>query len=218
MLTLIGVFLGGYLIGSVPFAFLLVKRSSKIDIRQAGSGNVGGFNTFLVTRSKTLGILVGVLDGMKGLGAVLLAGYFVGPLLSIQAFSLFGAIVGHNYPLWLKFKGGRGLATAAGGLFVFGLSYTIVWCTVWAIAKRFGRDILTSNLIAIFITPLILAILPWEWVAAVLPARTDDAQFLLVAILLSLVLLARHDDILHDIWKGAAGETTNDDHSLEKKR
>lgn len=218
MLTLIGVFLGGYLIGSIPFAFLLVKRSSKIDIRQAGSGNVGSFNAFLVTRSKALGILVGVLDGMKGLGAVLLAGFFVGPLLSIHAFSLFGAIVGHNYPLWLKFKGGRGLATAAGGLFVFGLSYTIVWCTVWAIAKRFGRDILTSNLIAIFITPLILAILPWEWVAAVLPARTDDAQFLLVAILLSLVLLARHDDILRDIWKGAAGETTNDDHSLEKKR
>ena len=109
MLTLIGVFLGGYLIGSIPFAFLLVKRSSKIDIRQAGSGNVGSFNAFLVTRSKTLGVLVGVLDGIKGLVAVLLAGYLVGSLLSIQAFSLFGAIVGHNYPLWLKFKGGGDL-------------------------------------------------------------------------------------------------------------
>ncbi len=217
MLTFIAVFLGGYLVGSFPVAFLLVKRTSNIDIRQAGSGNVGSFNAFVVTRSKTLGVLVGVLDGMKGLAAVLLAGYFAEPTLSVQTFSLFGAIAGHNYPVWLKFKGGRGLATAAGGLFVFGLSYTIVWCTIWAVARGTGRDILTANLIAIFVTPLILAILPWEWVAIVLPSHTEEARFMLVTVLLSFLLLPRHDDILREIWRGGPEISGSEDHSLQDK-
>lgn len=217
MLTYIAVFVGGYLVGSIPVAYLLVKRSSNIDIREAGSGNVGSFNAFFVTRSKTLGLATGILDGAKGLAAVLLAGYFVGPILGIQAFALFGAIAGHNYPVWLRFKGGRGLATAAGGLFAFGFSYTMVWCTVWALAKKSGRDILTSNLIALFTTPLILAFVPWKWVSAILPSGTDENQFLLVAILLSLVLLARHDDILRDMWKGPRGEAEHDHQSLQDK-
>lgn len=217
MLTLITVFLGGYLIGSVPIAFLLVRRTSNIDIRHAGSGNVGSYNAFVVTRSKSLGLLVGILDGLKGLAAVLLAGLFAEPTLGVQTFSLFGAIVGHNYPVWLKFQGGRGLATAAGGLFVFGLSYTIVWCTIWAIARGAGRDILTANLISIFVTPLILAILPWEWVAMALPAHTEEARFVLVAVLLSFLLLPRHDDILREIWKGGQEVSGGDDHSLQDK-
>ncbi|MEK6565125.1 MAG: glycerol-3-phosphate acyltransferase, partial [Bacteroidota bacterium] len=105
--------LAGYLIGSIPTAFLVVKRTAGVDIRQSGSGNVGGYNAFTVTRSKSIGFVVGVLDGVKGLVAVFVAS-LTGEMVSLQMLALFGAVLGHNYPVWLRFKGGRGLATACG--------------------------------------------------------------------------------------------------------
>ncbi|MEX0601736.1 MAG: glycerol-3-phosphate acyltransferase, partial [Bacteroidota bacterium] len=136
-------FLGGYLLGSVPTAYLLVKLRSNVDIRLAESGNVGAFNAFQVTRSRWTGILVGVLDGFKGMVPVLTASA-IGASFTTTAIVLVGAVLGHNYPVWLKFKGGRGLATACGGLMVIGWAYIVVWCTTWAFAKVLKADILKA--------------------------------------------------------------------------
>jgi glycerol-3-phosphate acyltransferase PlsY len=200
--TYILVFLGGYLLGSIPVAYLIVKFAKRIDIRRAGSGNVGGFNAFFVTGSKWIGIIVGVLDAAKGFLAVLGAQLLVDSSFWILALALSSAILGHIYPLWLRFEGGRGLATTAGGLFLFGFSYTVVWCVLWLVAKLSGRDILTSNLIAIFATPLILALMPWEVVGLLLPEGTHESSFELFSVILSLLLLLRHQEVLRHIWSG----------------
>lgn len=101
----------GYAMGSVPFAFLLARRAG-IDVRVAGSGNVGAANV-LRTTGTPLGIVVMTLDIAKGAGAVFLAHLGAGTIASMAAAGS-AAIVGHIYPIWLKFHGGKGVAVAAG--------------------------------------------------------------------------------------------------------
>lgn len=206
MLTFVLIFLCGYVVGSIPIAYLIVKRKSNLDIREEGSGNVGGFNAFYVTNSKLTGIAVGVLDGVKGLVAVYGAYLLQPESFWLHVLALFGAIIGHNYPVWLKFKGGRGLSTTAGGLFILGFSYTIVWCLLWTVGRLAKRDILPSNIIAIFLTPVILGLLPWEWVDKAIAVNVDMATFLLFTSLLSMVLLVGHVDVLKDLWKRSTRE------------
>jgi glycerol-3-phosphate acyltransferase PlsY len=105
----------GYALGSVPFAFLLARRAG-IDVRVAGSGNVGAANV-LRTASAPLGIATVVLDVSKGAAAVLIAQSITGTAAAMAAAGV-AAIVGHIYPVWLRFHGGKGVAVAAG---VFGV-------------------------------------------------------------------------------------------------
>jgi glycerol-3-phosphate acyltransferase PlsY len=105
----------GYALGSVPFAFLLARRAG-IDVRVAGSGNVGAANV-LRTTGTPLGIATVVLDISKGAAAVLIAQSFAGTAAAMAAAGV-AAIVGHVYPVWLRFHGGKGVAVAAG---VFGV-------------------------------------------------------------------------------------------------
>ena len=201
LLTVLGMFVGGYLVGSIPVAYLVVRRKARVDIREAGSGNAGGLNAYYVTQSKGLGILVGVLDGLKGLAAVGGAMLLEGDSFSLQAVALLGAIAGHNYPVWLKFKGGRGLATTAGGLIIVGFGYTVAWCAIWLVSKHLlRRDILTSNLIAIFAAPAILFVVPWRWVRMAIVPSVDDGTFLFFTCVLSIVLLLGHFDVVRALW------------------
>jgi glycerol-3-phosphate acyltransferase PlsY len=192
----------GYLIGSIPFAYLLTRKTANVDIRVSGSGNVGGYNAFIVTRSKSVGIAVGVLDAAKGVAAVLVAEWFFPGSYLNQSVALAGAIVGHNYPVWIRFRGGRGLATTAGGMIFLGLSYSVVWSILWLIAKSLKRDILTSNLVAILLSPLVIAVLPWEWVRQLIYARVDSASFIFFCCTVSILLLISHLDAVRAIWKG----------------
>ena len=196
-------FVGGYLFGSIPFAYLLTRRVAAIDIRQAGSGNVGGYNAYIVTQSKWTGLIVSVLDCLKGLIAVQASLWLFPNSYLSQCLALLGALAGHNYSIWLGFKGGRGLATAAGGMLLLGLSYAVIWCVAWFIAKKFKRDILTSNLVAILVTPPILWVLPWSLVRALVVVRVESGTFLFFGCILSAVLLLSHLDAVRDIWKGA---------------
>jgi glycerol-3-phosphate acyltransferase PlsY len=103
----------GYLLGSIPFAFLLSRRLEGIDIRRAGSGNVGAAN---VLRTSGIGaaLLVMLLDVAKGAGSVLVAQRWVAGDAVAPAAAGLAAIVGHVYPVWLRFRGGKGVATACG--------------------------------------------------------------------------------------------------------
>jgi acyl phosphate:glycerol-3-phosphate acyltransferase len=105
----------GYLAGSVPFAYLLARRAG-IDVRRAGSGNVGAANV-LRTTGTWRGVIVMALDVAKGMAAVAVAHQAAGPGAVVAA-SGAAAVVGHIYPVWLRFQGGKGVAVAAG---VFGL-------------------------------------------------------------------------------------------------
>ena len=135
----------GYVLGSIPFGLLLALAAGKGDIRQQGSGNIGATNV-LRTGSKGLAAGTLLLDMGKGLLAVLLAQHlFVQPAaMPAAAFgpvplAALGAVLGHCFPMWLKFKGGKGVATNAGVAFglgwPIGLAYALVWLAVLALAR-----------------------------------------------------------------------------------
>jgi glycerol-3-phosphate acyltransferase PlsY len=124
----------GYAVGSVPFAFLVARRAG-IDVRVAGSGNVGAANV-LRTTGTPLGVVVMTLDMAKGAAAVLLAYLGAGTMASMAAAGA-AAIVGHIYPIWLRFHGGKGVAVAAGVFAVLApvaaaIAAAVFLATVWA--------------------------------------------------------------------------------------
>ncbi len=109
---IIAVVVAAYLIGSVPFALLLARRWGAGDLRRVGSGNLGAANVLRATGVRA-GILVAVLDATKGVASVMLAERFTGNAAAPAAAGL-AAIIGHVYPVWLRFRGGKGVATACG--------------------------------------------------------------------------------------------------------
>lgn len=121
----------GYLSGSIPFGLILTALSGKGDVRKIGSGNIGATNV-LRTGSKWLAALTLVLDCLKATAAILLAQRLVGP--EIGPIAAAGAMFGHLYPAWLRFRGGKGAATLLGVLIALlptaALAYALVWITV----------------------------------------------------------------------------------------
>lgn len=131
---MIAVILTAYLIGSIPFALLLARRWGAADLRLVGSGNLGAANVLRASGVKA-GLLVAVLDVAKGAVSVMLAERFGGSLAAPAAAGL-AAIVGHVYPVWLRFRGGKGVATACGVFAVLTpaampAALTIFLVTVW---------------------------------------------------------------------------------------
>ena len=126
----------GYLIGSVPFGLLLTKAAGMGDVRSIGSGNIGATNV-LRTGNKGLAVATLVLDLAKGLAPVVIAGQLWGEIA--MAFAAGAAVLGHCFPVWLGFKGGKGVATNAGVSFglawPIGLAYAFVWLSVLAIFR-----------------------------------------------------------------------------------
>ncbi len=186
----------GYLIGSIPTAFLVVRLKAGIDIRKSGSGNVGAFNTFDVTGSKKIGLLVGILDALKGFIPTLVAGQILHISFWMQAMVFFAILVGHIYPVWLRFHGGRGLASAAGGSFAIGISYTIIWCAIWLIFYKIIKDINRANVIAILATPLLLLLIPSAWIEMLMMRQISATDYTVCSITLSALLLLSHWDVL----------------------
>jgi glycerol-3-phosphate acyltransferase PlsY len=125
----------GYLLGSVPFAFVLARRRG-VDIRLAGSGNVGAANV-LRTSGVAVALVAMALDALKGAGSVLVAQRWVAGDTTAPAVAGLAAVIGHVYPVWLRFRGGKGVATAAGAFSVLTpwamLPALVVFVTtVWA--------------------------------------------------------------------------------------
>jgi glycerol-3-phosphate acyltransferase PlsY len=180
----------GYLIGSVPVAYLVVRWKSRIDIRQAGSGNVGTLNSFLVTGSKLVGGLVLVLDLLKGFLAVWAAGELFAGGFEPRAASAVGAVLGHNYPVWLSFRGGRGLATAAGVCLALGWPVVPAWLALWGAAYPLLRSVNPANALATLLILVAALALPAEWIGAVAP--DGITEFRLFASAVMVIILARH--------------------------
>ena len=115
----VGVALMGYLLGSIPFGVIIGRRSARVDVRQYGSGRMGAANVLRVAGKKAA-VLVTILDLSKGILAVVFAGLIFSEeylMVSAQVVAALAAIAGHNWSVFLRFKGGRGVATFFGGLF-----------------------------------------------------------------------------------------------------
>jgi glycerol-3-phosphate acyltransferase PlsY len=148
---LIGCLLGGYLFGSIPFGVVLTKLAGMEDVRSIGSGNIGATNV-LRTGRKDLAAATLLLDALKGTAAVLLLGMF-GPAAAIAA--ALGAFLGHLYPVWLGFKGGKGVATFLGCILALYWPVGLVFIAVWLAVAAITRYSSAAALIASALTPAV---------------------------------------------------------------
>jgi glycerol-3-phosphate acyltransferase PlsY len=200
LLPYIGSLLLGYIIGSIPTAYLLVRWTSRVDIRKVGSGNVGAMNTFDVTRSKWLGIAVFFIDMLKGAAAVLCAKALLGNEFWVQAVSGVGAVIGHNYPVWLRFKGGRGLSTAVGVMLILWWIIIPIWCIVWTIHRSIWKNVHSANIIATIVTPAVLLVAPASWLAATLPHEVRLQDAMLFSYVVFTLILLRHVEHIRQLF------------------
>lgn len=146
-------FLLGYVLGAIPFGLLLTRAAGLGDVRSIGSGNIGATNV-LRTGNKKLAAATLLLDGLKGTAAVLLGAYFFGPGPALLAG--FGAFLGHLYPVWLKFKGGKGVATYLGVIAGLAWQAAAVFAVVWLAVAFLTRYSSLAALVASVAVPLAL--------------------------------------------------------------
>src|SRR6266581_6478637 len=143
----------GYLLGSIPFGLILTRLAGTPDIRSIGSGNIGATNV-LRTGRKGLAAATLLRDALKGTAAVVISGYFGGPDAAMLA--ALGAFLGHLFPVWLKFRGGKGVAVYIGVLIGLFWPAAVVFCFVWAATAATSRYSSLAALVASFVTPLFL--------------------------------------------------------------
>jgi glycerol-3-phosphate acyltransferase PlsY len=167
MLRWIGVLVLGYILGSVPFGFLIVRWVRGIDIREIGSGRTGGTNVLRAAGWK-MALSVIVMDIMKGTLAVLVARWLDGPPL-VQALAGVMAIVGHNYSIFLRFRGGAGAMTAVGGAMALWLWSSVILLLAGLVVVLSTRYASMGSITLALLIPIILAIRaamglgPWDY-------------------------------------------------------
>ncbi len=178
--------IGGYLLGALPFGLLLTKIAGLGDIRAIGSGNIGATNV-LRTGHKGLAAATLLLDGGKGAAAVLVAGTW-GPDMAIMAG--YGAILGHLFPVWLKFKGGKGVATTLGVLLAIGWPIGVACCLTWLLIAATFRYSSLAALVALAAGPA------FAWFLL------GDLQLVQMAAILAALVWSRHLGNLRRLLKG----------------
>ena len=177
--------LGGYLIGSIPFGLLLTKAAGLGDIRKVGSGNIGATNV-LRTGRKGLAAATLILDGLKGAVAVLLARYFLGDQDLVVGTA---AVLGHLFPVWLGFRGGKGVATGLGVLLAASWPVGLACCALWLVAAKFLKMSSAAALTAFAAAPLFALVL----------ASADHA---LMALLIAILVFWRHEANIRRLLAG----------------
>jgi acyl phosphate:glycerol-3-phosphate acyltransferase len=145
----------GYLLGSIPFGLLLTRAAGLGDVRKIGSGNIGATNV-LRTGNKKLAAATLLLDALKGTVAVLIVRYFGWELAIIAGF---GAFIGHLFPVWLKFRGGKGVATYVGVLLGLMPVMVAVFAVVWIATAYLTRYSSLAALLAAIVVPISLFLL-----------------------------------------------------------
>jgi glycerol-3-phosphate acyltransferase PlsY len=176
----------GYLLGSIPFGLIITRMAGLGDIRKIGSGNIGTTNV-LRTGRKSLAAATLLGDALKGTVAVLIAGYFFGPSAAMLAG--LAAFLGHIFPVWLGFKGGKGVATYLGILLGLSWQAGIVFALSWILAAYLFRFSSLSALIASLISPVVLVLL-------------GQMQLALVFALLTAFLWAKHHENIRRLLSG----------------
>jgi glycerol-3-phosphate acyltransferase PlsY len=143
----------GYLLGSIPFGLVLTRLAGTADLRSIGSGNIGATNV-LRTGHKGLAAATLICDMLKGTVAVIVAGYCGGPNAAMLA--ALGAFLGHLFPVWLQFRGGKGVAVYIGVLIGLFWPAAVVFCVLWIATAATSRYSSLSALVASFVTPIFL--------------------------------------------------------------
>lgn len=187
---LIGAFVFGYLCGSIPFGLILTKMAGTQDLRSIGSGNIGATNV-LRTGNKGLAAATLLLDMLKGTVAVIAAGFYAGPDTAMAA--ALGAFLGHLFPVWLKFKGGKGVAVYIGVLLGLFWPAALAFCAIWLCVALVSRYSSLAALIASAVVPMMLFM------------SQHSALAVLFAVL-TLLLWIMHRENIERLFAGTEGK------------
>jgi len=189
----------GYLLGSFPSAYILLKKTKGTDITKEGSGNVGAMNSFEVTNSKLIGISVFLLDFLKGIASVLIPRFIFPDEFIYPAISLLFAVFSHCYNPWLNFKGGRGLSTAAGGAAVLFPFLLAVWAVIWAIVYVMRKNIILANISSTILSLLVVFGTNKFVVKFAYPQPENSDLLLLVSSAILIIIFIKHIEPLKEL-------------------
>ncbi|MCX6153603.1 MAG: glycerol-3-phosphate acyltransferase [Candidatus Kapabacteria bacterium] len=192
-----------FALGAIPSAYIIVKYFSGKDIRKLGTGNVGAMNSYEVTNKKWIGLVVFLMDFIKGLLAVFIARYLGGNNLQTVLLAAIFAVLGHNYNPFLKFKGGRGLAVACGVLIPINLLIIIFWVLMWLTGYyAIKRDVHVGNIVASIGAAILLFRAPEKIIHIFATMNIYDiSTFRNASIFLCFLILLRHSDVILEIFK-----------------
>jgi glycerol-3-phosphate acyltransferase PlsY len=171
--------IAAYLLGSIPFGLLLAKQFGGGDVRKAGSGNIGATNVARVA-GPLAGILTLILDTAKGIAAVWLAGRFTGESATWMMVAAFAVLLGHCFPVWLKFKGGKGVATALGVFLALSPLAAVSALLLFVLCVAYWRYVSLGSVAAAAAMPLLIYFL---WAPGHAPPIVIDLGTLAVAAL-----------------------------------
>jgi acyl phosphate:glycerol-3-phosphate acyltransferase len=177
----------GYLLGSIPFGFLLVKSTQGTDIRAAGSGNIGATNVF--RKSRVAGLLTLILDGGKGFLAVVIVRW-LGADISWQGITAVAAILGHIFTVWLRFKGGKGAAVGCGAFLAISPLSGGTTLIVFVLTAASTRYISLASILATATFPL------WAWL------QHQPLPAILWAVIGSAFIVAKHHQNIRRLLTG----------------
>lgn len=189
-------FAGAYLLGSIPFGLVLTRLAGLGDIRRIGSGNIGATNV-LRTGRKGLAAATLLLDGAKGAVAVLIAGHW-GPDMALMAG--YGAVIGHLFPVWLKFRGGKGVATTLGVLLAINFPVGLAACITWLVIAAVTRYSSVAALLALAAAPLYALYLPLLWAGGA--ESIGDRQIAVFAAILAILVWIKHHSNIRRLLSG----------------
>jgi glycerol-3-phosphate acyltransferase PlsY len=198
----------GYLFGSIPFGLILTKLGGYGDIRSIGSGNIGATNV-LRTGNKKLAIATLLLDGCKGAVAILIIKNIMPdastmglclptPCFALDAFELYNtlltaglfALLGHIFPVWLKFKGGKGVATGLGILLTLSWPTGLAAAATWLVTAFLSRISSLSALVAVSLSPVFAYLF------------SQDAKLTILCALMAIIIVAKHHTNIKRLMKG----------------
>lgn len=207
--------LDAYLLGSIPFGFL-IARSQGVDIRKLGSGNIGATNVFRCV-SKPLGVMTFIMDLAKGAAGCLLiphvVAHFMGPNagdpLRLSLFCGVMTIVGHNWPIFLGFKGGKGIATSAGLLLALAPLGCLIAVNIWIVALLATRFVSVASMLA----AVGLGVIAWPVYYLGHGATPHPWWFAVALDVLAMVAIWRHRGNLRRLREGTESRITLGKHS-----
>jgi acyl phosphate:glycerol-3-phosphate acyltransferase len=186
-----------YLLGSIPFGYLLVRIFRGEDVRQSGSGNIGATN--VSRKSPALGVATLLLDALKGTTAVALS-YEVAdrmaagpPALELAALGALFAVVGHVFPVWLKFRGGKGVATGLGAFTLIAPKAVLIAAGIFIAVVVISRYVSLGSIVAVAVFPFV------AWRIGQFYLSPTSLALISLA---SLLILIKHRDNLRRLWAG----------------
>ncbi len=189
-----GLVLLGYLLGSIPFGYLLVRALSGSDIRYMGSGNIGATNVAR-TSGWAIGVATLILDAAKGFFAVWLVGHFSHGNIRFMMYAGLAAILGHVFPVWLKFEGGKGVATAMGVFLAICWPAVALAVAVFLLVVLFWRYVSLGSVSAAAALPLLIYLL-------YAPGHAPPTAVSTCTLLGAIVIIIKHRDNIERLMAG----------------